>query len=206
MSGSPITIGLPIDGVEGLASKSNDSGVKTADFVFDNTPLRVIALRSCPKIEIAGLTLGPFEEGDEYEIRFWIGQELEKASIVRFGEETLGASRLYKIQWTERIQSASQLSSLPESFYPRIRRLLEDLKAASKNSPDKMREYEYTQMLSQDIVNCRLKKIISLASATSQESQALRNLTPEEQEVYGLLRAVIGNWRSEILEKGNSEL
>ncbi len=173
--------------------------MKDADFLFDNMPVRVIALRNSTQIDLPGLIVGPFEEGNEYEVRFWIAQELEKTGIVRFIEETLGASRLYKIQWTERIQSVSQLSSLPDSFYPRMRWLLEELKSSSKSSPDKMREYESIQKLSQDIVNCRLKKIISLASTSGQESQVLRNLTGEEQKLYEQLYNIIVKWKKEII-------
>ncbi|MEM2112318.1 MAG: hypothetical protein QXX08_10670 [Candidatus Bathyarchaeia archaeon] len=182
-----------------MSRERQNSYVKDADILFDNMPVRVIAVRNSPKIELAGLTIGPFEEGNEYEVRFWIAQELVKAGIARFGEESLNVSRLYKIQWTERIQAVSQLSSMPENFYPRIRRLLEELKISSKSSPERMREYEYVQKLSQDIVNCRLKKIISLASTTEQESQIIRNLTKEEQELYNRLHTIINKWRNEIL-------
>jgi hypothetical protein len=183
-----------------------DSYVKDADFLFENMLTRVIAVRNFPRTELAGFSVGPFEEGNEYEVRFWVARELEKAGVVRTREETLSASRLYKIQWTERVQSVSQLSSLPEDFYPRLRRLLEGLKASSKSSPDKMRQYEYVQNLSQDVVNCRLKKIVSLASTPGRKSQILRNLTVEERELYDRLERIITEWRSEILRGGLSGL
>ena len=173
--------------------------IKDADFAFENMPVRVIALRSSPKIELSGLTTGPFEEGNEYTVRFWVAKHLEKAGIARFLGEELNAPRLYKIQWTERIQSISQLSSLPDDFYPRLRRLLAELKASSKSSPEKMREYEYIQKLSQDIVNCRLRKIISLASTPGEKSQILRNLTTEERNLYDRLEKIINEWWSGIL-------
>jgi hypothetical protein len=182
-----------------LSREKSRSHIKNADSLFENKSTKVIAVRSSSKIELAGLTVGPFEEGNEYEVRFWIARELEKAGIIRPREETLTASRLYKIQWTERVQSVSNLSSLPEDFYPRMRRLLEDLKRASKSSPEKMREYEYVQKLSKDIASCRLKKIISLASTPGQKSQILRNLTVEELGLYEELNKIISEWRAEIL-------
>jgi len=182
-----------------LPREKLSSPVKSADFLFENKSTRVIAVRNSPKIELAGLTVGPFEEGNEYDVKFWIAQELEKAGIVRPREETLTASRLYKIQWTERIQSVSNLASLPEDFYPRLRRLLEKSKRSSKNSPEKMREYEYIQKLSNDIVSCRLRKIIALASTPGQKSQILRNLTVEELELYKKLNKSISEWKAEIL-------
>lgn len=173
--------------------------IEYSDFVFENDPVTVIAVRSSPKIDLAGFSVGPFQEGREYEVRLWVARELEKDGIVKIRDRVLDAAKLYKIQWTERIQAVGQLSNLPEDFYPRLRRLIDELKAASKTSLDKMREYEYVQNLSRDIVNCRLRKIVSLASLSTQESQILKNLTPEERELYERLRQIISEWRSKII-------
>jgi hypothetical protein len=182
-----------------VLSEKLPSQIKYADFAFVNEPTKVVAVRNSATIELAGLTVGPFEEGNEYDVRFWVARELEKAGIVRSREETLTASRLYKIQWTERIQSVSNLSSLPEDFYPRLRRLIERLKRSSRSGPENMREFEYVQKLSKDIVGCRLKKIISLASTPGPKGQILRNLTVEELELYERLDKMIGSWRADII-------
>jgi len=175
------------------------SSIKYLDFIFENELVTVIAVRNAPKIELIGFSVGPFEEGHEYEVRLWVARELEKDGIVKIREHMLDATKLYKIQWTERIQAIGQLSTLPEDFYPRLRRLIDELKTASKTSLDKMREYEYVRNLSRDIVNCRLRKIVSLASLPTQESQILKNLTPEERELYGHVRRIISEWRSKIV-------
>jgi hypothetical protein len=161
----------------------------------------MVAIRNFPKIELVGFSIGPFKEGNEYEIKFWIAREIEKAGIARSREESLGPSRLYQLQHTERIQPTSNLSSLPKDFYPRLRRILNELKDSSKNSPEKMREFEHVQRLSQDIVNCRLKKIVSLASTSGSKSQILRNLTIEENELYERLNKIINEWQSKIIWK-----
>ena len=182
-----------------LSTEKTCSPIKDADAAFENKPIKVVAIRSSPEIELTGLRVGPFEEGNEYEVMFWIACELEKAGIVRQREETLNASRLYPILHLERAQPISNLSSLPADFYPRLRRVLEDLKGVSKNSPEKMREYEYVQQLSKDIADCRLKKIITLASTSGQKGQILRNLTAEELTLYERLDKIIQEWRREIL-------
>ena len=173
--------------------------IRDADYLFENKPTRVVAIRNSSRIDLAGFSVGPFEEGNEYELKYWVAKELEKAGIVRLREETLSASRLYPILHRERIQPVSSLSSLPEDFYPRLRRVLENLRRASRSSPDKMREYEYVEHISKDIVSCRLKKIISLASTPGQKSQIMRNLTAEELALYEELSRIIGEWRREIL-------
>lgn len=179
------------------------SFIKDEDFVFENTPVKIVANRNCPEIELVGLKVGPLEEGKEYEFKFWIAHELIKAGIARFREEELlSAVKLHKMHWKERVQSAIQISSLPEDFYPRLRRYLNSLKVEAMNNPAKMKEYEKASMLSRDIVNCRLKKIVSLASTSMQTTQILKNLTREERIIHERLSSIIGDWRSKILKVG----
>lgn len=175
--------------------------IEDADFLFENSSVRVVAVRECPEIELVGLKVGPFNEGHEYEVKFWTAQELEKKGIVRFREEELlDAVRLYKMHWKERVQSVKQISSLSEDFYPMLRRYLSSLKRQAVKKPEKIKEYQKVMQLSQDIANCRLKKIVSLASAPAQTDQTLNNLTREEHAVYSNLRGIISDWRSKILE------
>lgn len=176
--------------------------IKTLDFAFENLPVRVIANRNCPEIKLVGLNVGPFEEGNAYEVPFWIAQELEKAGVARFHEEELlDAKKIYKIQWMERVQTPSQISKLPENFYPKLRRYLAELKSASVKSPEKMREYEKSRQVIRDMINARIKKIVSLATANfGQTEQILKNLTCEERLIYERLRKLIHDWKAQILE------
>lgn len=178
--------------------------IRDADFEFENTPVRIAVNRNCPEIELAGLKIGPLEEGKEYEVKFWIAQELEKAGIARFHEEDLlTAVKLYKTHWKERVQSVKQMASLPQDFYPKLRRYLADLKKNAVKKPENMREHEKAVRHSRDIINCRLKKIVSLASASAaQTNQIINNLTVEERSIYRLLRKNIEEWRIKILKEG----
>jgi hypothetical protein len=174
--------------------------INDLDFGFEHSLVKVIANRNCPEIRLAGLSVGPFEEGNEYEVQFWIAQELEKAGIARFREEErLDATKLYKIQWTERVQTAGQIARLPENFYPKLRRFLMELEEKVSEAPEKMREYEKVRQLAQDVVNARLKKIVSLASASAQTEQTLKNFTVEEKILYTQLYKFINTWKMQIL-------
>lgn len=197
-----IFLGIRTSSNRGLnVSKESSSIIEDADFAFENTPVKIVLNRSCPVIELAGLKVGPFKEGEEREVRFWIANELEKAGIARLREEeSLDAVKLYKMHWKESVQPATQISSLSEDFYPRLRRYLACLKSESIKRPEKMKEYEKASRLSRDIVNCRLKKIVSLASAPAQTDQTLRNLTKEERVIYESLREIIDSWKSAILK------
>ncbi len=181
--------------------KTLSTKIESLDFSFEHSLTKIIANRNCPEITLTGLTVGPFEEGNEYEIQQWIAEELERIGIARFREEEhLDANKLYKIQWTERVQTAGQISKLPENFYPELRRYLMQLKVELAKNPEKTREYEKTRQLTQDIVNARLKKIVLLASSPPRTEQILKNFTGEERFLYEQLHALIQKWRTQILE------
>ena len=38
------------------------------DFDYENSLVKILVNRSCPEIKLAGLTVGGFEEGNEYEV------------------------------------------------------------------------------------------------------------------------------------------
>jgi hypothetical protein len=177
------------------------SKIDFQDFCFENSLVKIIANRTCPEIKLGGLGVGPFEEGNEYEVYYWVALELEKFGIGHFREEEqVDAAKLNKIQWTERIQSPGQISRLPENFYPKVRRYLTKLRAEIVRDPEKMREHERVRQLAQDIINSRLKKIISIASAPAQTESALRNLADEEKFLYEKLFKLISQWKTQIVE------
>jgi hypothetical protein len=173
--------------------------INDMDFAYENSVIRVIANRNSPEIKLGGITLDPFEEGNEYEVRNWVANELEQFGIAhRREDDRLDSAKLYKIQWKERAQTAGQIIKPSENFYPELRRYIKELKEESKYSPEKMREYERAMQLTQDIVNSRLKKIIMLATTLNQTDQVLRNFTNEEKFLYDQLTKLIHSWRSKI--------
>jgi hypothetical protein len=182
------------------------SVIKDVDFIFENTSVKIIVNRNCQEIELAGLKVGPFEEGGEYEVKYWIAQELEQAGIARFsGEERLDIKKLDKIRWKEAIQQTRQVSPLQEDFYPRLRRYLANLKRGVINNPERMQEYQKAIHLSDDIVNCRLRKIVSLASAPAQTNQILKDLATEEHILYEQLYTIINDWKNKILKESDQK-
>jgi hypothetical protein len=171
------------------------------DFRFENSPVKVIANRNFPQITLAGLTVGPLQEGNEYQVYFWVAQELAKAGIVHLREEDLlDPTKLYKVQWKERVQVAGQISELPEDFYPKLRRYLADIKQEVSRQPEKIQEYQKAKYLADDIVNSRLKKIVTLSAGPTQGEQILNKLTTEERLIYMQLGKIVSQWRTQILQ------
>lgn len=173
--------------------------IKKLDFCYENLLVKVIAASDHPEIKLAGLSVGPFKEGTEYEVHYWIAKELVKSNIVHFLTNDLDSTKLYKIQWRERNQIASQISELPDEFYPKLRRYLFKSKAELLLHPEKGREYDKSKDLSWDIVNSRLKKIVTLSSGPNQPDFLLKKLTNEERFIHQELGRIINDWKKHIL-------
>jgi hypothetical protein len=175
--------------------------IKNLDFCFENLLVKIVANRNYPEIQLAGLSAGPFEEGNEYEVHYWIAQKLAESGVVHFREDDcLDATKLYKIQWKERVQIAGQISELTEDFYPKLRRYLANIKAEIAKYPEKAQEYEKAKHLSWDIVNSRLKKIVALSSGPPQTEQILKKFTNEEKFIYEQFSKIINEWKAQILD------
>ena len=182
--------------------------IKHLDFRFENSLVKAVANRNYPETKLAGLTVGPFEEGNEYEIYYWVAEKLAEQGIVHFREDSrFGATELYKVQWKERVQVAGQISELPEDFYPKLRRYLKDAKTkiTQQAEPTKVQDYQKIKHLTGDIINSRLKKIVTLSSGPIQTDQIVKKLTPEEKQIYDQLTKIIHNWRNRILQHDNEE-
>ena len=175
--------------------------IRKADSCFENLPVRIVANRSYPEIQLAGLSIGPFEEGNEYEVQYWIAKELTGLGIAHFRDDFgINATKLYKIQWKERVQIAGQISELFEYFYPKLRRYLANIKAEISTNPEKAQDYEKARHLAMDIVNSRLKKIITLSAGPIQTETIRRRLTFEERFIYEQLGKMISEWKAHILD------
>ena len=173
--------------------------IKKLDFCFENLLVKIIANLDYPQIKLAGLSVGPFKEGNEYEVHYWIARELIKSSIAHFIVDDLDSSKLYKIKWRERNQIAGQISKLPEGFYPKLRRYLIKSKEEMIINPEKNREYDKAKDLAWDIINLRLKKIVTLSSGPNQTDFLIKKLTQEERFIYQDLGRIINGWKEHIL-------
>jgi len=175
--------------------------IGTLDFSYENSMVKIVANRNCPEIKLAGLTVGPFDEGNEYEVYFWVAKELANSGMVHFREDDiLDATKLFKVQWKEGVQTPGQISELSDDFYPKLRRFISDLKDQASKQSEKYQEYDRAKQLARDIVNSRLKKIVALSSAPTQSEQVLKKFTSEEKILYEQLVKIISEWKKKILE------
>lgn len=180
--------------------------IEDADLEFQNSMVKTVALGNLQELIVTEITVGPLQEGKEYEMRFWIALELVKAGYARFYEDDLMTfSSLNKIHWKEtKLQSSRQISSLPKFFYPKLRRYLGDLKQRLTSDASLAGEYTQASRLAQDIVNCRLRKIVNLATYPQTEG-ILRSLSKEERSMFEYVDSMVSEWMLKVLKKESSK-
>ncbi len=168
--------------------------------------VKIVANRNCPEIKLSGMSVGPFDEGNEYEVYFWVAKELASAGMAHFREdELLDSTKLFKVQWKEGVQIPGQIGELPDDFYPKLRRYITELKKQAQKQSEKYQEYDRAKQLARDIVNSRLKKIVAISSAPIQSEQVLKKFTNEEKIMYDQLFKIISEWKTKILESGEKQ-
>lgn len=175
--------------------------IDDVDFEFENTTTRSIALSNLQELKLVGLTVNSVQKGKELEAKNWIALRLVKSGYARFHDEySMNILSLNKIHWKEtKLQKGRRISSLPEFFYPRLRRYLNELKEKATSDVSFAKEYDRADRLARDIVHCRLKKIVSLSASPSQTENVLSSLSKEERILYDNLRFKILKWNSKIL-------
>ncbi|MFH0749060.1 MAG: hypothetical protein V1915_03990 [Candidatus Bathyarchaeota archaeon] len=175
--------------------------IEDVDLEFQNSTVKIVAIGNLQELSVAETIVGPLLEGKEYAMRFWIALELVKAGYARlYEDDAMTFSSLNKIHWREtKLQSGRQVSPLPEFFYPKLRRYLEELKRKVASDASLAIEYTQASRLAQDIINCRLKKIINLATY-SQTEGILKALTKEERSIFEGVETMVSNWTSEVLK------
>jgi hypothetical protein len=174
--------------------------VDDIDFDFENSQTRVIATREIP--ETSRLSkLSSAKVGQEIEVPYWTAKELVQQGFAKFREEDmLDYNALSKIHWRETIPASRQLPALQSNFYCLLRRHLSELRQLSRQDQIKLRELERTETLVRDIVNVRIRKIVSLAASPTPSEELLQGLAHEERVLYSILNKTIAEWRTKLLE------
>lgn len=176
--------------------------VQDIDFDFENSQVRVVVTREIPETSRMQ-KLSSSKVGQEIEVPYWTARELVQQGYARFREEdVLNYNSLSKIHWRETIPASRQLPALQASFYCLLRRHLAELKLASKQDSVKLRELERSESLVRDIVNCRVRKIVSIAASPTPSDELIQGLAFEERTLYSVLNATIEDWKSKVLGQG----
>ena len=159
-------------------------------------------MKNFQDFKIPDISSENIKEGSEYDVAYWIASELVKTGLARFHEESImNAITLNKIHWREtKLQTGRQISYLPNLFYPLIRRYMRLLKEKSALDSSIVNEYNNALRLIHDVIDCRLKKIVGLATSSTQTEDVLKSLSNEERQLYDYLNDAILRWKSNIFK------
>jgi len=179
--------------------------VEDIDFDFENSSIRVVVTREIPEMpRMPKLTSA--RVGLEVEVPYWVAHELVQGGYVKFREEdVITYNSLSKIHWKETIPASRQIPSLPGNFYCILRRHLAELRKQSKQDQVKLRELERTETLVRDIVNVRIRKIVSLSASPTPSGELIQGLTHEERGLYAVLNQTIEGWKNKLLERDEKQ-
>jgi hypothetical protein len=174
--------------------------VDDIDFDFENMQMRVMLTREIPDTSPKFAKLSSTKVGQEVEIPYWSARELVLLGYAKFrDEDVLNYNALSKIHWRETIPASRQLPALQTNFYCVLRRHLSDLRQQSKQDQVKLRELERSESLVRDIVNCRVRKIVSIAASPTPTEEILQGMTSEERVLYTGLNRTIEEWKAKLL-------
>jgi hypothetical protein len=183
-------------------SRRASEDIKTSEFLYQEEPVGVIFQKPLPPTKIGGLQMKAFVEGSEAKLPLWAAKALEAEGVVKLMfEETqqLRSSELYKLCWKE--ERNEMLSQLPPHFYPKLRDLILTLNSSIRQNPTQttLNEQRQVFMKAQDLINCRLQKILHLSFERNPAKTVIDTLEPEERGLFNALRAEMEEWRQKIL-------
>ena len=177
------------------------SNLEEINFNFENGLVKIIPTKDSSEIKLNDITVGPFKRGQEVELTYWIAEELVKSGLAKFrDEDMLDVTKLSKIHWKETIPASKQIPRIPKNFYFMLRRFLNGMNEESKEDSSKIAHYEKALSLSKDIVNCRVRKIISLSAISAGTTEMTKNMAAEEMALYDKLSVIISDWKDGLLK------
>ncbi len=182
-------------------SKKLSETLENTELEFLNSLVKIIILKDLDNIALINGKIESFKAGQEIEVNYWIAETLVNLNLAKFKEEEITLVNLSKIHWKETLPTSRQLPKLNKNFYCNLKRFLYRLSMEAKKEPSKLKDYEKALNISRDIINCRIRKIASLASSPSVPENILSNLTIEEMQLYEELRNIIYEWKKTILSE-----
>ena len=179
--------------------------LEDVDREFENSKVRVVVSRDSYELEFGSKKIGPFRNGEEIEVLEWIAEVLVDHGIARVrDQEKLDLTSLSKIHWKETIPTSRQLPALDPNFYCELRRLIKRLSRGSRTDASKLKDYEKAVSLARDIVNCRLRKIASLAASPAISGDVIQGMAKEEKVLYSTISSIMADWNQRLLNVGIS--
>jgi hypothetical protein len=163
---------------------------------YENTSIKLVALRKTPKIETPGITIEEVDERKEFSAPFWVAGVLIEAGLAKYGEEGLTIEEWTSTHFKERFNPGGPPGALPKDFYSKAYVSLTLAAQAVGGDPAKVEQINRLHARFREIIDSRVGKVTRIA--TTETSLQPGILQPEEQALYQELERIVSEWRREI--------
>ena len=170
-------------------------------FKFENTPVRILAVRKIPEIMTPGIVVSETDEGRTLVVPLWVAWELSEAGLAKIIDEGVTDEEWTQIHYREKFQPLGQPSPLPSDFYFNAY-LTFKRKIGEVSEQGRQDELGRLKGRFRDILESRVGKIIRLSSAEAKVP--IRELQKEETDLYKELYELISTWRKELRKLGDT--
>lgn len=173
--------------------------LKDYEIGFLLIPVKVIIKQNLPSIEIGSINLPETHERDVIEVPRWVAEIMVQMGFAELQEESFDLE-LFKALSRERMQDPSQISTLKADFYVKMKRQMNLIKAMMKRDESLKEAYEKFSSSTYDLIALRTSKLLYLAGSSTLSPDLEMKMTPEEKNLFELIRSIIDDWKKAILE------
>ena len=163
---------------------------------YENTLVKLVALRKTPRIETPGLTIEEVDERKEFSVPFWVAGILVEAGLAKYGEEGLTIEEWTSTHFKERFNPGGVPSALPKDFYAKAYISLTLAAKAVGGDATKAEQINRLHARFREIIDSRVGKVTRIATTETALQPGI--LQPEEQILYQELVHIVTRWRRDI--------
>jgi len=166
-------------------------------------PVKLIVKHNLPKITMNSFEIEESKERDLIELPRWAAEEIAKLGFVEIQEESFEVEMLKALS-RERIQSSTQISTLTDDFYLKLKRHLRRLKNDTKTKKSSKNDYDESYIKAMDLLKIRTAKLLPLTVGEDNQ-EIMQKITSEEQTLFNEVRNTVQKWKQKILEENIDE-
>ncbi|HIH89689.1 TPA: DNA replication complex GINS family protein [Candidatus Bathyarchaeota archaeon] len=163
---------------------------------YENTPVKLVALRKTPKIETPGLAIDEVDERKEFSVPFWVAGVLVESGLAKYGEEGLTMEEWTSTHFKERFNPGGPPGALPKDFYQKAYVSLRLSAKAAEGDAAKTEQINRLHARFREIIDSRVGKVTRIATTETALQPGI--LQPEEQALYQELEHIVTGWRRDI--------
>jgi DNA replication factor GINS len=159
--------------------------------------VKILFKQELPNISTASLKIEESKEGDLIEVPRWVAEVLMELGFAEIQEESFEVELLQTLS-RERIQSSNHLSAMTNEFHVKLKRYLDFIDRKNKLGKSKV-DYEESYLHAHDLITLRIAKILPL-TVGEYTPELIKKLTPEEIKLFNMVRDIVQQWKSVVLE------